>query len=113
MAVTLASYNIQYGTGRDGLYDLARAIEAVKDADIIALQEVERNWKRSGMSDQPAAIAELMLGAPVTSITGTSRSRLRISRNRAMPSSPGMPMSETTASNCLSASRRTAELPSW
>jgi endonuclease/exonuclease/phosphatase family metal-dependent hydrolase len=56
----LASYNIQYGTGRDGRYDLARAIAAVRDADIVALQEVERNWKRSAMDDQPAAIAALM-----------------------------------------------------
>ena len=60
MPMKLASYNIQYGTGRDGIYDLARAVQAVKDADIIALQEVERNWKRSDMVDQPAAIAALM-----------------------------------------------------
>jgi endonuclease/exonuclease/phosphatase family metal-dependent hydrolase len=60
MSITFASYNIQYGTGRDGIYDLARAIAAVRDADVIALQEVERNWKRSGMADQPAAIADLL-----------------------------------------------------
>ncbi|MDQ7248541.1 endonuclease/exonuclease/phosphatase family protein [Dongia sedimenti] len=62
MTFTLASYNIQYGTGRDGIYDLARAIDAVCAADIVALQEVERNWKRSGMSDQPAEIAAMLPG---------------------------------------------------
>ena len=53
----LVSYNIQYGFGADGRYDLARAIGAVADADIIALQEVERFWKRSNEDDQPELIA--------------------------------------------------------
>jgi len=52
-----ASYNIQYGLGRDDQFDLARIASAVADADIIALQEVERFWQRSGMVDQPAEIA--------------------------------------------------------
>jgi endonuclease/exonuclease/phosphatase family metal-dependent hydrolase len=56
----LATYNIQYGFGRDRRCDLARAIAAVADADIIALQEVERHWRRSGMRDQPAEIAALL-----------------------------------------------------
>jgi endonuclease/exonuclease/phosphatase family metal-dependent hydrolase len=56
----LVSYNIQYGVGRDGGLDLARAISAVAGADIAALQEVERNWPKSGMADQPAEIARLM-----------------------------------------------------
>lgn len=56
----LVSYNIQYGVGRDGRLDLARAIGAVGGADIIALQEVERNWPKSGMIDQPAEIARLL-----------------------------------------------------
>ncbi len=53
----LVSYNIQYGLGKDGSYDLARIAAPVADADIIALQEVERFWQRSGMVDQPAEIA--------------------------------------------------------
>jgi endonuclease/exonuclease/phosphatase family metal-dependent hydrolase len=57
MSVQLVSYNIQYGLGKDGRYDLERIAAAVADADIIALQEVERFWQRSGMVDQPAEIA--------------------------------------------------------
>ena len=56
----LASYNIQYSLGQDGRYDMARVLSAVRDADVICLQEVERNWHRSGMVDQPALIQELL-----------------------------------------------------
>lgn len=51
------TYNIQYGLGRDGHYDLARIAREVESADVIALQEVERFWQRSGMVDEPALIA--------------------------------------------------------
>ncbi len=50
----LVSYNIQFGTGRDGLVDLERIAKEVDDADIIALQEVDRFWERSGYVDQVA-----------------------------------------------------------
>jgi endonuclease/exonuclease/phosphatase family metal-dependent hydrolase len=53
----LASYNIQYCLGRDGRYDLPRVARDIEQADIVALQEVERFWQRSGMTDQPAEIA--------------------------------------------------------
>ena len=53
----LASYNIQYGLGRDEKYDIARVAKEIAHADIIALQEVERFWQRSGMIDEPAEIA--------------------------------------------------------
>ena len=56
----LASYNIQYGRGRDGVFDLERIAAALAGADIIALQEVERFWQRSGMRDQPAELAGLL-----------------------------------------------------
>lgn len=52
------SYNIQYGLGRDGRYDLARIAEEIESADIIALQEVDRFWQRSGLVDSPAILAE-------------------------------------------------------
>lgn len=58
----LASYNIQYGKGKDLKYDLARICAAIESADIIALQEVERHWPRSGDIDQPAEIARLLGG---------------------------------------------------
>ncbi|MGI9310352.1 MAG: endonuclease/exonuclease/phosphatase family protein [bacterium] len=52
------TYNIQYGTGRDGRNDLARVVDEVAGADVIALQEVERWWSRSGNVDQARFIAE-------------------------------------------------------
>ncbi len=58
----LVSYNIQHSRGRDGRYDLARIVRAIDGADIIALQEVERFWPRSGMADQPAELAALLPG---------------------------------------------------
>ncbi len=56
----LVSYNIQYGRGRDGVFDLQRIATAIAGADVIALQEVERYWQRSGMVDQPREIADLL-----------------------------------------------------
>ncbi len=53
----LVSYNIQYGKGKDGRYDLARIAAEVEQADVIALQEVERFWRRSGEVDQPRELA--------------------------------------------------------
>ncbi len=58
----LVGYNIQYSRGRDGRYDLARVASAVDGADIIALQEVERFWPRTGMADQSAELAALLPG---------------------------------------------------
>lgn len=54
------TFNIQYGFGADGKYDLSRIPPAVAGADVIALQEVERFWQRSGMVDQPALIAQAL-----------------------------------------------------
>lgn len=56
------SYNIQYGKGRDGVTDLARIAGEVDGADVIALQEVERYWLRSGDVDQVSALAALLPG---------------------------------------------------
>ncbi len=54
------SYNIQYGTGKDGRVDLPRiAAEVGPEPDVIALQEVERYFSASGMTDQVAEIAAL------------------------------------------------------
>jgi endonuclease/exonuclease/phosphatase family metal-dependent hydrolase len=58
----LVSYNIQYGKGKDGCFDLARICAALEGADLIALQEVERHWPRSREQDQPAEIARLLGG---------------------------------------------------
>ena len=53
----VVTYNIQFGLGRDGRYDLSRIAAEVRDADIIALQEVDRHWQRSGCIDSPAVLA--------------------------------------------------------
>ena len=53
----LVSYNIQYGTGKDGIVDLQRIASEIGDADVIALQEVERFNPNAGMVDQVAELA--------------------------------------------------------
>lgn len=58
----VVSYNIQWGLGRDRRIDLARIARAVDGADVIALQEVEACWKRSGEIDQAGALAALLPG---------------------------------------------------
>jgi endonuclease/exonuclease/phosphatase family metal-dependent hydrolase len=60
--VKLVTYNIQYGLGKDNRYDLARIAREIEDADIIALQEVERHWQRSGCIDAPAVLASHLSG---------------------------------------------------
>lgn len=56
----LVSFNIQYGYGADGQYDLPRIRPAIEEADIICLQEVERNWSRTRHHDQPLLIAAML-----------------------------------------------------
>tara|TARA_Y100001934_G_scaffold63685_1_gene79117 strand:- start:466 stop:1329 length:864 start_codon:yes stop_codon:yes gene_type:complete len=54
----LVAYNIQYGTGKDSRVDIDRIVSEVVEADVIAMQEVDRYWARSEMVDQVAAITE-------------------------------------------------------
>jgi endonuclease/exonuclease/phosphatase family metal-dependent hydrolase len=56
----IVTYNIQYGIGLDGKYDLGRIADAVRGADVIALQEVTRNNPRNGGRDMVAEIGEAM-----------------------------------------------------
>ncbi len=58
----LVTYNIRFGLGIDQQIDLGRIAETVRDGDIICLQEVERFWKRSGMSDQPEILGRHLKG---------------------------------------------------
>ena len=46
------TYNIQFGRGLDGRFDLDRIAAAIQGADVVALQEVERFFPRSGKIDQ-------------------------------------------------------------
>ena len=55
----LLSYNIQYGFGQDGRYDLTRAAALIARADIAAVQEVDRHWSRTNHDDQPARLTAL------------------------------------------------------
>lgn len=54
------TYNIQYGFGMDGRYDIGRIVEAVRGADLIALQEVTRNSPENGGRDMVAEIRTLL-----------------------------------------------------
>lgn len=56
----LLSFNIQYGFGQDGCYDLTRTAGVIAGSDIAALQEVDRHWSRSLYEDQPARLASLL-----------------------------------------------------
>ena len=58
----LASYNIQYGKGRDDRFDLDRIVAELGEADLIALQEVETHVARSGMVHQAEEIARRLPG---------------------------------------------------
>jgi len=54
------TYNIQYGIGLDGRYDVPRIAASVRGAELIALQEVTRNSPRNGGRDMVAELrAEL------------------------------------------------------
>lgn len=56
----LLSFNIQYGFGPDGRYDLTRAAQVIGGADIACLQEVDRHWSRSDGDDQPVRLQALL-----------------------------------------------------
>ncbi len=55
----VVTYNIQFGTGKDGIVDLPRIAADIGNADIIAMQEVERHFSSSGNTDQVAELATL------------------------------------------------------
>lgn len=60
--ITVTTFNIQYGKGIDNRVDLNRTIETLRglEADIISLQEVERNSFRSYFTDQVTTIANAL-----------------------------------------------------
>ncbi|MEB2845178.1 endonuclease [Rhizobiales bacterium RZME27] len=53
------SYNIQYGFGLDGRFDLQRIATSLAGADVIALQEVTRNSPENDHVDMVAALQDL------------------------------------------------------
>jgi endonuclease/exonuclease/phosphatase family metal-dependent hydrolase len=63
VGLRLACFNVLHGRSlADGQVSTARLVEACAslDADVLALQEIDRNQARSGGVDQTAAIAEAM-----------------------------------------------------
>jgi endonuclease/exonuclease/phosphatase family metal-dependent hydrolase len=58
----LVTYNIQYGIGRDGRFDLERIAGEVEGADIVAVQEVTRNFARNGGVDMVDGLAAMLPG---------------------------------------------------
>jgi len=56
------TYNIHHGEGTDGKLDLDRIAEVIRvsAADIVCLQEVDRNVTRSGRVDQPAVLGKAL-----------------------------------------------------
>lgn len=86
MPVTLASYNIHFGVGRDGRYDMERLARAVEGADIICLQEVTQHWPQTGYDDQLAILAGRLdrhaAFAPMLSLDASERGADGRIRNR-------------------------------
>jgi len=60
--LTVVAYNIRHGAGMDETVDLPRIAEALRalNADVITLQEVDKNTERTGGVDQVAVLAELL-----------------------------------------------------
>lgn len=61
LQVRVLSYNIHHAEGVDGRLDLARIAKVIEsvEPDVIALQEVDQNARRTGAVDQPAELARL------------------------------------------------------
>lgn len=55
----LVTYNIRFGLGKDYSQNLHRIADVVRGADVIALQEVRRNWPPD-CADQPMELGELL-----------------------------------------------------
>ena len=56
----IVTYNVHYGVGLDGRYDIARIADAVRDADLVALQEVSRGNPGNEGRDMVAELREAL-----------------------------------------------------
>jgi len=52
-----STYNIHYGIGADGQYDVARIADALAAVDIVSIQEAVSGWPQNAFVDQTAEIA--------------------------------------------------------
>jgi endonuclease/exonuclease/phosphatase family metal-dependent hydrolase len=59
-SLRVATFNVRHCEGLDGVVDLDRVARVVRatEAELVALQELDRGLPRSGGVDQPAALAE-------------------------------------------------------
>lgn len=57
----VATFNIRHGRGRDDVVNLERTAAVIREtgAEVVALQELDRNHERSGRADQPSKLTEL------------------------------------------------------
>jgi len=60
--IKIISWNVRHGLGQDEVIDIRRIGEILKslNADIIALQEIDVNAKRSNRINQPEVLAEIL-----------------------------------------------------
>lgn len=60
--IKIISWNVRHGLGQDEVVDIRRIGETLKslNADIIALQEIDVNAKRSNRINQPEVLAEIL-----------------------------------------------------
>ncbi|WP_367714386.1 endonuclease/exonuclease/phosphatase family protein (plasmid) [Nitratireductor sp. GISD-1A_MAKvit] len=58
----LVSYNIQYSKGKDEQFNLDRIVSEIEGADLIALQEVETYFPRTGLVHQAQEIGARLPG---------------------------------------------------
>lgn len=61
LRVRVLSYNIHHGEGQDFIVDLSRIARVINsvEPDLVALQEVDANVRRSKLLDEPAELARL------------------------------------------------------
>lgn len=61
-SLKVMTYNIHHGVGTDDKLDLPRIANVINLAmpDVVALQELDRFWARSGHANQPQELADLL-----------------------------------------------------
>lgn len=104
--VRLATFNIHHGEGADGRLDLDRVAEVVREAEVVAFQEVDVRFRaRSQFADQAEELARRLGGRSAFGgnlVEGEGRygvalvTRLPIvaQRNHRLPHSPGRDKAE-------------------